>query len=184
MSKVRYRPNVVFTSLSPNQSSRNGARPRLIVVHSTESENRPGESDLRGVASWFANPAAQASSHVIVDADGNSARIVEDNRKAWTQAWFNPWSLSVEQVGRASQTQWARDELRETARWIARWSVLFDIPATKGVVDPVTGRVIKAGVVRHSDLGNRGGNHNDPGDGYPLASTLALSRFYRSKLRD
>ena len=43
----RYRPNVVVTRESPNQSSRNGAVPRLIVVHSTESPNRPGNSDLR-----------------------------------------------------------------------------------------------------------------------------------------
>lgn len=179
----RYRPNVVVTRESPNQSSRNGAVPRLIVVHSTESPNRPGNGDLEGVADWLCNPAAQASSHVIVDADGNSARLVPDARKAWTQAWFNPWSLSIEQIGRAAQTEWARDELREAARWIARWSRLYNIPAYKGKVDPASGKILKAGVVRHSDLGVRGGGHHDPGSGYPLAKTLALARFYRGKIK-
>lgn len=178
----RYTPNVVISRSSPNQSSRNGARPRLIVVHSTESDNRPGSSDLAGVTGWLCNPASQASSHVIVDADGNSARLVADDRKAWTQAWWNPWALSIEQIGRAAQKSWTRDELREAARWIARWSRLHGIPPYKGKVDAASGRIIRAGVVRHSELGQRGGNHHDPGSGYPLEDTLALARYYRAKI--
>ena len=92
--------------------------------------------------------------------------------KAWTQAWFNPWSLSIEQIGRAAQTEWARDELREAARWIARWSRLYNIPAYKGKVDPVSGKILKAGVVRHSDLGVRGGGTTIRG-----AATRSLRRW-------
>ncbi len=183
MTTQRIHPHVAIRKSSPNQSSRKGAKPRLIVVHSTESANVPGLSDLQGVASWLCNPASQASSHVIVDADGYSARLVADDRKAWTQAWWNPWSLSIEQVGRAAQTSWSRDELREAARWTARWSLLYDIPAYKGAVDVETGRIIRAGVVRHSELGARGGNHHDPGPSYPLDKMLALARFYRGKLK-
>ena len=119
----RYTPNVVKTLNSPNQSSRNGARPRLIVVHSTESPNTKGTADIIGVGRYLCRADVAASSHVITDADGQSVRLVPDERKAWTQAWWNPWCLSIEQVGRAAQADWARDEVRETARWIARWSV-------------------------------------------------------------
>lgn len=177
----RYRPKVVIRRESPNASSRNGAVPRLIVVHSTESANREGPTDLGGVASWLCNPQAQASSHVIVDADGTSARLVPDARKAWTQAFWNPWGLSIEQVGRASQTSWARDEVREAARWAALWHNRWRIPLTRGAVDNATGRIIRAGVVTHADLGQRGGGHRDPGPGYPLDAMLRLARFYAAK---
>lgn len=179
----RYRPNVVYTRRSPNCSSRHGAVPRLIVVHSTEGTNVPGNSrDLINVADYLCRPGVEASSNVITDSDAFSARIVPDELKAWTQAWWNPWCLSIEQVGRAAQTSWARDELRETARWIALWCRKYDIRPYKGAVDNSAGRIIKSGVVRHSELGARGGNHHDPGKGYPLDDVLALARFYRGKL--
>ena len=66
------RPRESFAVSVRNQSSRNGVAPRIIVLHSTESDNRDGLADLRAVAGWFDNPKAQASSHVIVDAEGNS----------------------------------------------------------------------------------------------------------------
>jgi hypothetical protein len=37
-----------------------------------------------------------------VDEDGNSARYVSDERKAWAQAFFNPIALSIEQIGFAT----------------------------------------------------------------------------------
>ncbi len=180
---TRIHPRVVLRRESPNQSSRNGATPRLITIHSTESENRPGVSDLQATAGWLCSTPAAASSHVIVDADAQSARLVSDSRKAWTQAWFNPWCLSIEQIGRAAQKEWERDELRETARWVARWSLMHDIPPYKAKVDLASGRILRAGVIRHSELGARGGNHHDPGAGYPMDKMLALARFYRARLK-
>lgn len=175
MSRVY--PDVVVRRNVRNQSSRNGVKPRLIVVHSTESSNRPGSSDLAAIGAWFDNPAAQASSHVCTDADGLSGRFVADDQRAWHCAGFNSVSLSIEQVGRAAQTSWTRDELRETARWIAYWSRKHDIPIRKGAING--GTVARSGVVRHSDLGAVGGGHHDPGNSYPLQSVLNLAKFYR-----
>lgn len=180
---TRITPSVVHTRESPNCSGRNGARPRLIVVHSTESDNITGSSrDLVNMAGYLSQPSTRASSHVIVDSDGHSARIVGDGLKAWTCAYWNPVSLNVEQIGRASQSHWSRDELRETARWIARWSKMYGIPAYKGAVNVNSGQVTRPGVVRHSELGARGGGHHDPGSSFPLDEVLALARFYKSKL--
>jgi hypothetical protein len=50
-----------FTRLVRNRSSRNGSRPRLMVLHTTEGDNHPGIRDLEGLAGWFDNPDAQAS---------------------------------------------------------------------------------------------------------------------------
>ncbi|MGI8624185.1 MAG: N-acetylmuramoyl-L-alanine amidase [Solirubrobacteraceae bacterium] len=178
MSRVT--PRVVVRRTSPNQSSRNGTRPSLIVLHSTESDQRAGSSDLAGVAEYLSRTAVQASSHVITDADGYSARLVADSRKSWAQAAYNPMALSIEQIGRAASEHWKRDEYRETARWIARWSKLWHIPIRVGAVSG--GRVLRSGVVTHKMLGAAGGGHVDPGPRYSVPDVLALARFYKAKL--
>ena len=175
----RIKPHVVVTKYSPNQSART-SKPSLIVLHSTEGHNRPGVSDLQGLGGWFANSASQVSSHVATDADGYSARFVKDDRKAWHCGAYNGVSLGIEQVGQAAQTSWDRDEYRETARWIARWSKQHGIPIRRGRV--LNGRVLLSGVVTHAQLGHSGGDHHDPGKGYRLKDVLALARFYKAKL--
>lgn len=152
-----------------NRSSRGGADPHMIVLHSTEGDNIPGDGDLIGLGRWFDNPAAQASSHVAVDAEGRSARYVKDHEKAWTQAAYNPQALSIEQVAYAAQGSWPDAQLHKVAQYIAYWSKKYGIPIRHGI----------PGVVRHSDLGSSGGGHHDPGKAYPLARVLKLAREYR-----
>ena len=180
---ARHKPKVIDTLLSPHQSDRTDAI-RAIILHSTESHNRAGESDIRAVAGWFQNPTSQASSHVIVDGDGTSIRCVRDVRKAWTCARYNSQTLNVEQVGLASYgfKVWKkeyREELKETARWIARWSDKYGIPIRKGKASG--GRITRTGVLKHKDLGVEGGNHTDPGP-YPLVLVLKLAKRYKKKL--
>ena len=173
---MRIEPNVVIREDVCNQSSRHGVDPILIVVHSTESTNIPDSArDLRAIVNWFDNPAAQASSHVCTDADGQSARMVPDDRKAWHVAYYNPWSLGIEQIGRAAQGHWAHAEVEETARWIALWHERHGIPIRKGRVTQ-DGRITLSGIVRHSELGNLGGGHSDPGDDFPLHDCLEIAR--------
>lgn len=164
-----------------NKSSRGGVKPRLIVLHTTESHNRPGNSDLESILSWFDNPSSQASSHVIVDGEGRSAQCVPDDWKAWTQSHFNSWSLSIEQIGFASTVKnvWKksyRAQLKKVAKYIAYWSKKYDIPIRKGQTQGY--RVIKSGVVTHASLGSAGGGHHDPGRGYPFWAVLAMARYY------
>jgi Negative regulator of beta-lactamase expression len=174
-------PSVVLTRISPNRSARSTVGISLIVLHSTESANiESSDADLAGVAGWFANPASQVSSHVITDSDGHSARCVEDRDKAWTAAAYNSASLNIEQIGRASQTIWAAEELKETARWIARWSKDHGIPIERAKVS--AGRVLSPGVAMHSDLGSAGGGHTDPGSAYPLGQVLDLATNYRKRI--
>lgn len=167
---MRLYPKVVVRRNVRNQSSRNGQTPRIIVVHSTESHERPGSADLAAIGAWFDNPTAQASSHVCTDADGTSARYVPDIAKAWHVANFNSQALGIEQIGQAAQGKWAKAELKETARWIAYWSRKWGIPITHSTT---------RGVCRHSDLGAAGGGHHDPGAGYPLSYVLRKARQYR-----
>lgn len=176
----RHVPHVVHRQMSPNQGSRNDIKPTIIVLHSTQGPNVGGKADLVGCAGFLCRTATEASSHVITDADGHSARLVADERKSWAQAHYNPFALSIEQIGYAEQTHWARDEIRETARWIARWSKKYGIPIRKGSVNG--GFVTRSGVVTHKMLGVLGGGHVDPGDRYPFDACLNLARFYYAKL--
>lgn len=185
MKLGRKHPNVVVRRSSPNQSDRAAATPTLIVLHSTESHDVPKSAqDLDAVAAWFQNPAAQASSHVIVDADGNSARCVPDRKKAWTCANFNSVSLNIEQIGFASfgRSKWRARwrEIRESARWIARWSKKFGIPIRSATITGSS--VTRSGVTTHAALGTAGGGHHDPGP-YPMRRVLILARLYRAALR-
>lgn len=173
-------PHVGLRRIVPHQSSRNGQSPKLIVVHSSEGTNAPGFGDLAALANWFTehHPEGDTSSHVATDAEGNSARYVSDDAKAWHCKGYNSVSLGIEQIGRAAQTSWNKDQQKETARWIAYWSRLHGIPIHKATVS--NGTVTRPGVIRHSELGSIGGGHSDPGGGYPLSDVLDLARHYRA----
>jgi hypothetical protein len=154
------------------QSSRDGARPRLIVLHDTEGGNIPGVQDLRSLGEFFDRITTQASSNVGVDAEGISARYVKDGAKAWAQAAFNPQSLSIEQIGFASQTVWPAAQLRKTAQYVAYWAVRYEIPLEHST---------EHGVCQHSDLGVAGGGHRDCGPRYPFGQVLAMAREFATE---
>lgn len=155
------------------QSSRNGARILLIVLHDTEGANLPGIRDLAGLGDYFDRAATQASSHAANDAEGNGARYVPDSRKAWHCAGFNSVSLGLEQIGFASQGFWPDAQIRNASEWVAYWSRLHGIPIQRGKVRG--GVVEKPGVVLHSELGAVGGGHHDPGPAYPVDKVVALA---------
>lgn len=171
-ARVRVRRNVAC------QSSRNGVNPRLMVLHSTEGVNTRGIGDLVGLASFFDRLATQASSTVAIDDEGQSARLVPDSRKAWTQAGYNSLALSIEMIGRAAQSKWTAAEVDEAARWLAYWSHKHGIPLQRGRV--ANGRVLRAGVVTHKQLGALGGGHVDPGDGFPVNRCIRRARYFRA----
>lgn len=176
---ARINPRVKVRMRSPHQSSRLGARPTLIVIHATVSHNRKGLSDLSAIGSWFQNPSAQASSHVCVDNEAYSARYVADGNKAWHCAAYNRMSLGIEQILPADGTEITNAMYRETARWVAYWSKKFGIPIRPAVVSG--GRVIRSGVIFHSQLGSLGGAHSDPGRNYSMNKLLNAARFYRKR---
>lgn len=175
-------PNVRVRNLVQNRSSRKGARPQLMVLHSTQGSNVRGLADLIGLGRFFDIAAVEASSHVANDAEGQSARYVRDAAKAWTQAFYNPVCLSIEMIGRAEQTSWTDAQVDESARWLARWSRHHGIPLQRGEVSG--GRVVRPGVITHESLGALGGGHNDPGSireggSFPMNRCIRRARHFR-----
>jgi hypothetical protein len=171
-----------------NKSSRGSARPRAIAIHTTESHDRQGRSDVNGIVSWFNNPAAEASSHIIIDAEGYSTQCVPDTMKAWTIGNFNPWTLNIELIGWASTPRWRwlkrTSQLKKCAKYIAYWAHKYDIPVRRGDLDSLRGspHVARTGVVTHYDATNAGfGTHTDPGKGFPMDRLLRYARYYYDK---
>lgn len=173
-------PGTVWTKfLDRNYSSRAGVKPRIIVLHTTEGHNRPGLSDLNGLYGWFNNPAARASSHYGVDAEGNAIRMVKGTDKAWTACNYNSVSLNIEQVGFASTSRadWFRlylPGLKRVANIMAHWVQQFDIPMKKST---------QRGICGHVDLGAAGSGHHDPGPGYPFGTMLTWTKVIEWRLR-
>lgn len=173
----RLYPDTDVVDYSPNVSSRNGQKIRLIVLHATAGHNYKGTVDLKNLGSWFSNRSAQVSSHVATDNEGNSARYVRDKDKAWHCASYNGASLGIEQVMPGDGTEITEHMYRETARWIAWWNKKHKVPIRRARV--AGGYVLRSGIATHSQLGASGGNHDDPGPRYDVDHVLRLARYYR-----
>lgn len=153
------------TKLVRNFSSRRGAPVLLGVIHWTGSRPTLG-SPASGLAivSWFNQGAAQASSSEITDQDGRCWLVVPESQKAWTQASFNPWSVSVEIVNQGVQPLFQLTPGRATVvRLMRGWHLRWKIPYRRAQVTQNGCRVVRSGFLAHRDLGACGGGHPDVG---------------------
>ncbi len=149
------------TSFVGNQSSRRGVRPQVQTLHYTVSPNRPGWSDVNAITAFFDRSSSQASSHFIIDAEGNCAYIVPIEAKAWTQAAGNPTSVAYEIIATGRESRYLEPageaKLRAVAREVAKRT---GIPLRRGAVS-ASCVVTRTGIVEHRDWGTCGGGHVD-----------------------
>jgi hypothetical protein len=159
---------------SPNYSSRGGTAVRLVVLHTAE-----GSTTIESLASYFSNPATQASSHVGIDNKVNTVgEMVQRSQKAWTQANANPYCVSAELCGFASWStaEWQQNHanmLANCAAWIAEECGAFGIPLKRLNASQAQGG--QAGVCQHADLGAAGGGHWDCGSGFPMDDVMEMA---------
>lgn len=148
------------TSFVANQSTRRGVRPNVQTLHYTVSPNRPGWSDVNAITALFDRPSFQASSHFIIDSEGNCAYIVPIEAKAWTQAAGNPFSVSYEIIATGREARYLEPAgMAKLKAVVAEVSRRTGIPLRRGRINgcvPVT-----TGIVEHRDWGNCGGGHVD-----------------------
>jgi hypothetical protein len=158
-------------------SSRNGARVRVLAVHTTEGIMRA--VDLRAWTAWPGSSHAAADDTGVL-LDGARDGFVDHARAAWTLRSGNPWSENIELCAHAKWTraQWlARPTLLELcAVWLARRSAARGIPLVK--ITPAQYRAGASGVIGHHDhtVGYSDGTHWDPGPGFPWDVVLARAR--------
>jgi N-acetylmuramoyl-L-alanine amidase len=170
---------------------REGAPIDAIVVHVTESNDRPGTTDLSKLARFLAGRGLAA--HAANDAEGNSSRMVADDRLAYHATYWNRATVGIEQVAYADvpRDRWLRErrpQLDSTAAWIAYWAREYRIPIRRCVVTGlrynrrkrvIAGTIVKRGVCSHAELDPR--NRDDPGPGYPWGYVLAKARQIASR---
>ena len=120
----------------------------LIICHRTEG-------DYAGSVAWLCNPSAEASSHLVMKADGSEvSQLVPLQYKAWAQCAFNSAGVSLEIEGFTAQGM-APETVKAAAAVVAWLCAAYNIPPlwAKGG----QGR----GICQHHDLGAAGGGHVD-----------------------
>lgn len=136
---------------TPNQSSRHGVLPNLLVWHETAGS-------YLGSINWLCNPLAQASAHLVIREDGlHATQLVPLGLKAWTQASYNPRSIGVEHANTTAKGYATEHQLAVSARVFGWLCVTLGIPPrwARGGVG--------AGVCMHRELGAAGGGHTQCG---------------------
>jgi hypothetical protein len=159
---------------SPNYRVGRPSSPRLLVTHTTE-----GAKTIESLGNFFANPAAEVSSHAGADDKPDTIGVyVRRDNVAWTQGNANDFALSIEMCAFA---RWPAEEwekhpnlLQNVANWLAEEAAINDIPLVR--LTPSQARGNGRGVCEHVDLGVWGGGHFDCGSGFPLDKVISMAR--------
>lgn len=165
---------------SPNQNARSSSID-WIVLHDTEGGDTAAQN-----ASYFMNPSAKVSAHIIVDDSGACYRSVADDAVAWAAQGANPRSLNIEMVAPAgaavswSEDDWlARDKMLEvSAAHVARWAEEYGIPTR--FVDAAGLARGDRGITTHAEVtrAGMGGDHVDPGPNFPIEDFIKRVNTY------
>lgn len=159
------------TSFVRNQSGRRGVRPTVQVLHYTVSPNRPGWSDVNGITAFFNRSSSQASSHFVIDAEGNCAYIVPIEANAWTQAGGNPWSVAYEIIATGKEKNYLEPAgYAKLRRVMGQVSRRIGSPLRAGKINGCSPS--RTGIVQHRDGGTCWGGHHDIG---PFGFSAVLS---------
>jgi N-acetyl-anhydromuramyl-L-alanine amidase AmpD len=157
---------------SPNYGSRGGWHVSHVIIHTCEG-------NYAGCWGWLRNPAAQASAHYVVNANGSEiTQLVREADRAWHVAAsykcslngntdcakngvsVNNFAVGIEHAGFASQATWNSSMIDASAK------LTCDITKSHGIPRD-----------RHHILGHgqlQPGNRTDPGAHWPW--TLYMDR--------
>lgn len=174
-SKLRVR----FPDISVNRVAQGNSHgtivPKLIVLHSTESHDRPGNQDIAGVLRFLEKTEDALGIHFVVDKEGLVGIGARINTLVYHARGVNSIAVGIEQIGFAHSTEWRRGDrlkqLERVAKILAYLSKELGIPLTHST---------NHGVCRHLDLPK--GGHTDPGSKkeYPFFYVLKLAKEYRA----
>lgn len=148
LPKLEWVPTKAFTS-------RHGIVPHILAFH------RWSGGTLQSVERWFENPADDASAHFVYAGEigpnkGRCAQQIRIADKAWTQAAWNPYCISIE----CADAMWLGQDWVGLAR-LARIGAFL---CKTNNIKPWWRRgsalhMGDSGCVRHADLGFLGGAH-------------------------
>lgn len=148
--------------------------PVRIVVHTTECGDLPGVREIEAVLAYWERQDRGLGAHILIDADGNSAKAADFHKITWAVKGANTGSIHFELIGFARflpQVWWLRlRQLNKLAKWIAFLNLEYGIPIERSVV---------SGVAGHREF--PGNDHTDPGKWFPMLYVLRKARVFREK---
>lgn len=164
---------------------KSGTRPLsvidLIVMHSTEG----GTS--RSVASYFRTPESGGSATLSID-DDDCYRCLDDNEIPWGAPGANYNGFHIEQCGYAKWTTslWSKTHRRTLMR--AAYKAAFHCKKygikTRFLTAATLRRGIRDGITTHAECTKAfGGDHVDPGTGWPRLLFMTFVRGYSASLK-
>lgn len=173
--------DMAVTTANHFSAGRQGNAIQIIVIHSAENQELPGQAVH--LQQWFAGASApQASAHEMVD-NLHVICSVADTDTAWAVDDFplNLISKSYELTGHAANTaaQWA-DAYESAVIKEAHTAILADLKAYGIPAVHLTDAQILAahngdktvkGICTHADISRAlkiVGGHTDPGQGFPM----------------
>lgn len=149
---------------------------RVICIHTGETTEGPTAAE--GMGTWFANPAANASTTAGADPD-SICTYLPDTATPWAAPGINADGIHIELAGRAGQTtgQWddapSRLILANAAIWVREKATQHRIPV-RWLTDAQL-RAGERGLTTHAQASRvYGGTHWDPGPNFPAAAFLNL----------
>lgn len=146
--------------------------PSVVVLHSTESHDRPGTSDISGVLGYLERTPEALGIHYVIDKEGNVGQGARINQMVYHARGANSIGIGIENIGFAHHTHWNREDrtpqIDELARILAYLSKDRGIPLKHST---------KHGIAKHSDF--PAGGHSDPGSTFPMKRVLKLAKKYR-----
>lgn len=149
--------------------------PKVVVLHSTESHDRPGTGDVEAILKYLENTREGLGIHYTIDKEGNVGRGALHNHKVYHARGANSTSIGIEQIGFAHSTAWKREDRQKQLERVAK--VLAYISVTEGI--PLKHSTTH-GVAMHRDF--PAGGHTDPGNPkteYPFYYVLQLAQKYK-----
>jgi N-acetylmuramoyl-L-alanine amidase len=166
---------VSFTE-SPNQSG--VVRPMYLIMHYT------ADTSSDNVISWFKNPQAKASAHLVIGLDGDIRQMVRFNKKAWhagVSQWgelesMNNYAIGIELVNAGKLKQradgkwinWANEIIPEDQ--VAGWQIYpqKQIDTAIAVAQALNDKYSFEDILGHDDVAPD--RKVDPGPAFPMIS--------------
>lgn len=151
---------------------------KWIVMHDAEA------LDAEGVAKYFASENSKGSAHLVIDGD-SCFRCLPNEYIPWAAPGANTKGFHIEMCGYA---RWDSDTWKDHNMTLERAAYktafhckLFGIPPYFRWADQLSDGV--PGVTTHAECTKAfGGNHTDPGDGWPRYYFMKLVREYYNAL--
>lgn len=170
MGKKHPKPHVKVQRAKTG-NTHGGLQPVGVILHSTESHDRPGVSDVEGVLKFLERHPQQLGIHFVVDKAGNIGQGAYTNRCVYHCKGVNHTTVGIEMIGFAkfSLKTWykRRRQLKKVARLLAWLSVKYHFELNR------------QSIKMHREV--PGNDHWDPGYNFPIERVLKWARKDREK---